>query len=93
MCISVCVFLSGDDDPLFHCGFFFKLLTCAWSQSLSACPLIRREGGDGGGPECSHGRTMRLDQCTEMPAFFSFCFNLSSCDKVFNVPLIVKCVS
>ena len=48
VCLSVCVSMSGgEDDPLFHCGFFFKLLTCARSQSLSACPLIRRDGGGG----------------------------------------------
>lgn len=47
--MSLCVSLSREDDPLFHRGFFFKLLTCARSQSLSACPLIGRGGGGGGG--------------------------------------------
>lgn len=52
---NVCVSMSGEDDPLFHCGFFFKLMTCAWSQSLSACPLIRTGGGGEGRGEGGGG--------------------------------------
>lgn len=73
---------------------FFKLLTCARSQSLSACPLIRRErkGEEAEDGQRSHGRTLRLDHCTEKACFF-FLFSIFHWHlKVFNVPLTVKCL-
>lgn len=44
VCVRVCVSVSGEDDPLFHCGFFFfhfffffKFVTCA-PELEPVCP-------------------------------------------------------
>lgn len=49
-----------------------------------ACLLVHSLGEkkreeEGGGVECSHGRTMQLDECTERPGlvFLFFSFSLS----------------
>lgn len=78
--VCVCVFLCQEKMTHFSSvASFFKLLTCARSQSLSACPLIRRErkGEEAEDGQRSHGRTLRLDHCTEKACFFFFVFNPS----------------
>lgn len=52
VCDRVCVSVSGEDDPLFHCGFFFFFFeVCDLCSGAGACLPVhslerrRRRGG------------------------------------------------
>lgn len=60
-----------------------------------ACLLVHSLGEkkgeeEGGGVECSHGRTMQLDECTERPGlvFLFFLQSFSDAEKCLMSPVL-----